>query len=110
MQDAVGWPADYEDEYGERLDARCDSLRRLWRTPAPDLGALALKIDLAIEHELGMLAGAATCLAAIQGDAHRLCSGQAPRLAAAASGNGQAGPAFRAIYRRAMPRIAQPRL
>ncbi len=74
VQDAVGWPAEYEEEYGERLDARCEALRRLWRTPAPDLGALALKIDLAIEHELGMLAGGATCLAAIQGDAQRLAA------------------------------------
>lgn len=74
VQDAVGWPADYEEEYGERLDARCEALRRLWRTPAPDLDALALKIDLAIEHELGMLAGGATCLAAIQGDAQRLAA------------------------------------
>ena len=54
----------------------------------------ALALNLAIEHELGMLAGGATCLAAIQGDAHRpvrqaqgsLCSGQGPRLAAAYPG------------------------
>jgi len=74
VEDAVGWPGEYEAEYGERLDALCDSLRRLWRTPAPDLGALALKIDLAIEHELGTLAGGATCLAAIQSDAQRLAA------------------------------------
>lgn len=74
VQDAVGWPAEFEEEYGERLDARCEALRELWRTPAPDLDALALKIDLAIEHELGMLAGGATCLAAIQGDAQRLAA------------------------------------
>ena len=74
VEDAAGWPADFEDEYAERLDALCDALRQLLHTPAPDLGALALKIELATEHELGMLAGGAVCLAAIQRDAQRLAA------------------------------------
>jgi len=74
VREAEAWPADFEDEYGERLDALCDALRRLWRTPAPDLRALALKIDLAFEHELGTLAGATACLAAIRADARRLAA------------------------------------
>jgi len=74
VEEAEAWPGDDEDEYGERLDSLCDALRRLLRTPAPDLRALAIKIDLAMEHELGTLAGAAACLAAIREDARRLAA------------------------------------
>jgi hypothetical protein len=74
VEDAEAWPADHEDEYSERLDSLCDALRHLLRTPAPDLRALAIKIDLAIEHELGTLAGAAACLAAIREDTQRLAA------------------------------------
>ena len=72
-----------EEEYGERLDALYAALRRLLRVPASDIGALAVKIELAIDHEVATLTGGEACLAAIRRDALRLCSGQARRSAGA---------------------------
>jgi hypothetical protein len=39
---------------------------------APDLAALALKIELAIDEEVGSLAGGEACLAALKRDVRRL--------------------------------------
>lgn len=61
-----------EEEFGDRLDALYAALRRLLRASAPDVGALALKIDLGIEHEVATLNGGEACLAAIRRDAWRL--------------------------------------
>ena len=61
-----------EEVYGERLDAMYDSLRRLLRVAAPDVAALAVKIELMIQHEVATLTGGEACLAAIRGDARRL--------------------------------------
>ncbi|HKR24691.1 MAG TPA: hypothetical protein VJS15_05495 [Allosphingosinicella sp.] len=74
VEEAEASPADYEDEHGERLDALCGALRQLLRTPAPDLYALALKVELTIAHGLGPSTGGAACLAAIRGDARRLAA------------------------------------
>ena len=74
VEEAEASPAEFEGDYGERLGALCDALRQLLRTPAPDRSALALKIDLAIEHGLGTFAGWGACLAAIRGDARRLAA------------------------------------
>ena len=57
------------------------ALRRVLRAPAPDVGALAWKLSLAVEHEVATLTGGEACMAAIVGDALRLSSGQARRLA-----------------------------
>ncbi len=67
-QDAV------EEEYGERLDALYAALRRLFRVPAPDLPALAVKIELTIDHEVATLNGGEACMAALRRDARRFAS------------------------------------
>jgi hypothetical protein len=48
------------------------ALLRLMRTRAPDLPALALKIELAIDQEVGTLAGGGLGLAALKRDVRRL--------------------------------------
>lgn len=48
------------------------ALSRLLRTPAPDLPALAAKLDLLVAHEAWELSFAAPSLAALTRDAHRL--------------------------------------
>lgn len=60
-----------EEEYGDRLDALYRALRRLLRLPAPDVGAFALKVVLAIDHEVGTLEGGEACLAVLRRDALR---------------------------------------
>jgi hypothetical protein len=45
---------------------------RLLRAPAPDLPALALKIDLTVDDQAWELTAAAPCLAALKADADRL--------------------------------------
>jgi hypothetical protein len=42
--------------------ARNAALKRLLRAPAPDLPALAPKIDLAVDEEVATLAGGERCL------------------------------------------------
>ena len=51
------------------------ALKRLVRTPAPDLHALALKLDLILAEELWELTGADRCLDALRRDAHRFAGG-----------------------------------
>ena len=48
------------------------ALRRLLRTPAPDLAALAAKIAAAVDHETRELAFAPLCFAGLRHDADRL--------------------------------------
>ena len=64
-----------EREMDERLDALGPAIRRLMRTPAPDLGALAKKIELMVDHDLGSDTDGAACLAALKRDARRLARG-----------------------------------
>lgn len=61
-----------DDAYGDRLDALYAALRRLLRVPAPDWGALALKVELVVDHEVGTLTGGELCLVALRADARRL--------------------------------------
>jgi hypothetical protein len=61
-----------EEIYGAQLDALYATLRRLLKVPAPDVGALAAKIELMIDHEVATLTGGEACLAAIRRDARRL--------------------------------------
>lgn len=64
-----------EEAYGDRLDAMYAALRKLMRLRAPDLPALATKIVLAVDHEVGTLTGGEACMAALKRDALRLAAG-----------------------------------
>jgi len=61
-----------ETLFARRLGAFYRALKRLLRTPAPDLRCLALKLDLAIDHEVAELTGGKACLIALRRDARRL--------------------------------------
>lgn len=57
----------------DRLLGRLNrTLARLFRTPAPNLPALATKLDLLVAHEVWELRYAETSLTALKRDAHRL--------------------------------------
>ena len=60
--------------YDEKGDVMYDALRHLLTRPAPDLHALARKLDLVVAHEVGTLTGGEECLTALQADARRLAS------------------------------------
>ena len=70
-----------EPAYARLGDAMYAALRRLLRSPAPDIAALATKIELIVEHEVGTLAGGQPCIAALRRDARRLADEQGPRRA-----------------------------
>lgn len=70
MRAAEGQPD--EDEFDRRLDRCYSALRCLLRLPAPDLRALAAKIELVVDHEVGTLTGGERCLAVLKADARRL--------------------------------------
>ena len=61
-----------EEAYGDRLDAMYAALRKLMRLRAPDLAALATKVVLAVDHEVGTLTGGEACMATLKRDALRL--------------------------------------
>ena len=61
-----------EDAYGALGDAMYDALRRLLKAPAPDVAALAVKLELVVRHEVGSLEGGEACMEALLGDAVRL--------------------------------------
>jgi hypothetical protein len=61
-----------EAPFGERLDALYSAIRRLIRTPSPDLAALAAKIALTADHELAEFEDGAACMRALKRDALRL--------------------------------------
>jgi hypothetical protein len=65
-QDAV------EEEYGNALDGLYAALRRLFRVPAPDVAALAVKIEIVVAHEVATLNEGEACMAALRRDARRL--------------------------------------
>jgi hypothetical protein len=64
-----------EEGYGARLGSTYTALRRLMRVRAPDVAALAVKIELAVDHEVGTLTGREACLATLKRDARRLAGG-----------------------------------
>ncbi|HEY0414624.1 MAG TPA: hypothetical protein VGD66_15935 [Allosphingosinicella sp.] len=72
-----------EAAYGDRLDAMYAALRRLMRVRAPDLPALATKIVLTVDHEVGTLTGAEACMATLRRDALRLAENVASLSATA---------------------------
>ena len=61
-----------DDRFDDFLGAFYGALRCLMHTPAPDIPALAMKIALAVDHEVGALIGGERCLAALKADARRL--------------------------------------
>jgi hypothetical protein len=71
------WPHSQalDDRFGRLDDVRLAALRRLLRTPAPDLAALALKIDLTIDDQAWELTGAEALLDSLKADAGRLANG-----------------------------------
>lgn len=66
-----------EDRLNDLEIAQSSGLKRLLRTPAPDLRALALKIDLAIDQEVATLDGGERCLAVLKADGWRLSGSSA---------------------------------
>jgi len=78
------WPAcaDLEDRFGELDSLRLAALRRLLRLPAPDLAALALKLELAVADLAWELSGSETCLETLAADVRRLAGRRPPPLAA----------------------------
>lgn len=61
----------FEDRLGALGSARVTALKRLLLTPAPELPALALKIELAVD-EVATLAGGERCLTVLKADGWRL--------------------------------------
>jgi hypothetical protein len=61
-----------EEAFGEAHDRFNAALRRLLAAPAPDVTALAVKLDCAVAAELADLAFAPPALAALARDARRL--------------------------------------
>jgi hypothetical protein len=62
-----------DEELYDRLGARHErALQRLLRTPAPNLAALAVKLDLALDERAGEFVGNAAAMAALKQDAVRL--------------------------------------
>lgn len=65
----------FEDRLNALARVRERALKRLLRTPAPDLPALALKIELAVDEEVATLSGGERCLAVLKADGWRLANG-----------------------------------
>lgn len=64
-----------DDELFDRLLGRSGkALRHLLRTSAPDLAALATKIELVVDLDVASLAGGEPCLSSLKRDARRLAS------------------------------------
>ena len=63
-----------QDHYDRRLDRFSAPLRSLLRTPVPDLPALVVKLDLAIDQDVATLTGGEACMAALKRDARRLAA------------------------------------
>jgi hypothetical protein len=68
------WPAvqPLEERFGDLDSLRLAALRRLFRIPAPDLAALALKLELAVADQALELEGCEECLSAMAEDSRRL--------------------------------------
>ncbi|HEY0027234.1 MAG TPA: hypothetical protein VGC35_05140 [Allosphingosinicella sp.] len=69
-----GCSAEEEDEeaYGLLLDRLDSALEGVWAAAAPDVGALAVKIALAVGFETGSVADVEGPWGAVLGDARRL--------------------------------------
>jgi hypothetical protein len=65
---------DLEQRFGDLDGRRLNLLRRLLRTPAPDIAAPALKLDLAVADLAWELTSCETCLEALAAEARRLAA------------------------------------
>jgi hypothetical protein len=63
-----------EDAYDALLDTHSDALSALLRSPAPDLPALAAKLEHIIAQQAWELTGSEDCLDILRRDAHRLAA------------------------------------
>jgi hypothetical protein len=65
-----------EDAYDALLDSHSAALNALLALPAPDLPALAAKLDIIVPNLAWELAGSEDCLEILRRDARRLASGK----------------------------------
>jgi hypothetical protein len=76
LERTAGAPDDEQDaverEMDERLDALGPALVQLLKAPAPDLGALVVKIETIIAHEAYSTSGGEDCLEDLCRDVRRL--------------------------------------
>jgi hypothetical protein len=63
---------DLEEHFGRLEDLRCAALRQLLQAPAPDVRALALKLELAVADRAWELDGCEACLVSCAADARLL--------------------------------------
>ncbi|HEX8526719.1 hypothetical protein, partial [Allosphingosinicella sp.] len=63
-----------EDAYDALLDSHSDALSALLALPAPDLPALAAKLDIIVPQQAWELTGSEGCLEILRRDAHRLAA------------------------------------
>jgi hypothetical protein len=56
----------FEAEFNRLASEQMDALRRILATPAPDLCALAIKIDLSVAQEIATIVGGERCLAVLK--------------------------------------------
>jgi hypothetical protein len=63
-----------EARFDRLSDSYYTAMRRLLRTPAPDVSALAQKLELAVDEEIFTLTGGDACLTALLRDARRLAA------------------------------------
>ena len=61
-----------EERLADHHCARLAAIKRLMRIPAPDLPALGLKIELAVDHQVHELTGGERCMAILKTDVRRL--------------------------------------
>lgn len=61
-----------QEVYDARLGEHSAALLALMKVRAPTLAALAVKIELAVDEEVGSLTGGEACLAAVKRDVRRL--------------------------------------
>lgn len=68
-----------DDLYGQALGRHSAALARLLRAPAPNLGAVAGKLDLIVRHHVSELAFGAASMAALRRDVLRLAAQRTPQ-------------------------------
>ena len=66
-----------QDAYDALLDSHSDAIAALLALPAPDLPALAAKLDAIVPQQAWELTGSEDCLEILRQDAHRLAAAPA---------------------------------
>ena len=74
--DAAGGEPDQE-RYDALVDSADESMGALLRSPAPDLAAIAAKLDIIVPHLAWELTGSEDCLEILRRDARRLAAATA---------------------------------